>query len=57
MKHYRISIEIDITATDAQQAERRSFLLFDDLEKRPWVREVLPNGMHERRPISPSEGA
>lgn len=51
MKHYRISIEIDITAKDAQQAERRSFLLFDDLQKRPWVREVLPNGMHERRPL------
>lgn len=57
MKHYRISVEIDITAQDGQQAERRAFLLFSDLEQRPWVREVLPNGIQERRPINPGKGA
>ncbi|WP_154657808.1 hypothetical protein [Blastopirellula marina] len=57
MKHYRINVEIDITATDAQQAERRSFLLFSDLEQRRWVKEILPNGILERRPITPGKGA
>lgn len=56
MKHFRISIEIDITAKDSEQAESRSFLLVSDLERRPWVQEVLPNGMHERRPINPCKG-
>lgn len=57
MKHFRISIEIDITAKDSEQAERRSLLLVSDLEQRPWVREVLPNGIQERRPINPGKGA
>lgn len=57
MKHYRISVDIDITAKDEQQAERRSLLLFADIEQRPWVREILPNGMEERRPTTPGKKA
>jgi len=57
MKHYRISVDIDITAQDTQQAERRASLLFSDLEQRPWVNEVLPNGIQARRPLNPDKGA
>lgn len=56
MKHYRISIEIDITAKDEQQAEHRALLLYSDLEQRPWIVEVLPNGMLERRTILSGKG-
>lgn len=57
MKHYRISVDIDITAQDTQQAERRASLLFSDLEQRPWVNEVLPNGIQARHPLNPDKGA
>ncbi|WP_437193961.1 hypothetical protein [Planctomicrobium sp. SH527] len=56
MKHFRISVDIDITSQDGEQAERRAFLLFSDLEQRPWVKEILPNGIQERRPLTPSKG-
>lgn len=54
MKHYRISVEIDITATDRGQAERRANLLYTDLESqnRPWLKVILPNGIEERHPIN-----
>ncbi len=56
MKHFRIIIEIDITAADRGQAERRANLLYADLESqnRPWLKEVLPNGIEERHPIGRS---
>lgn len=56
MKHFHISVDIDITAQNLQQAERRASLLFADLEQRPWVNEVLPNGIQARRPLNPSKG-
>ena len=43
MKHYRISIDIDIRARSRDQAEGRARCLYSDLEKRPWIVEVLPN--------------
>lgn len=54
MKHFRISIEIDITAADRGQAERRANLIYSDLENqsRPWLKEILPNGIEERQPIN-----
>ena len=54
MKHFRIRIEVDITAHDREQAEDRAGLLCRDLEyeRRPWVRAVLPDGIEERQPIN-----
>ena len=52
MKHYRIRIDIDIEATNREQAERRATCLYSDLEQRPWIVEVLPNGIEERIPIA-----
>ncbi|WP_437191125.1 hypothetical protein [Planctomicrobium sp. SH527] len=53
MKHFRISIEIDITAADRGQAERRANLLYSDLEShsRHWLKAVLPDGIEERHPV------
>lgn len=52
MRYYRISIEVDITARDNEHAERRARLLYSDLERRPWVRDVLPDGIEERQPLN-----
>jgi hypothetical protein len=52
MKHYRIRIDIDLEARGRVQAERRAGCLYSDLEQRPWVVEVLPNGIEERIPIA-----
>lgn len=54
MKPFRIRIEVDITARNREQARRRAGLLYSDLEdgRRPWVVEVLPNGIEERLPIN-----
>ncbi|MCZ2341347.1 MAG: hypothetical protein LC104_06065 [Bacteroidales bacterium] len=51
MKPYRIRIEVDIKATDREHAEKRMNLLCDDLEDRPWVVAVLPDGLEERIPV------
>ncbi|WP_165063999.1 hypothetical protein [Paludisphaera rhizosphaerae] len=50
MKHYRISIDVDIKATDREHAESRANLLYEDIWLcRPgWIEEVLPNGIEER---------
>jgi hypothetical protein len=55
MLHYRISIDVDIKAKDRDQAERRAGLLDSDLEAahRPWLVEILPNGIEERIPLKP----
>lgn len=53
MRYYRVSIEVDITARDNEQAERLARLLCSDLEQRPWVRDVLPDGIEERQPLNP----
>ena len=53
-KPYRLRIEVDITAGDFEQAERRAALLYSDLEQRPWVRAVLPDGIEERQPLRPN---
>jgi hypothetical protein len=55
MKPFRIRIEVDIKARDREQAESRASLLYSDLEyaKRPWVLEVLANGIEERQWINP----
>jgi hypothetical protein len=57
MKHYRISIDVDIEARSREQAESRAHRLYSDLEQRPWIVEVLPNGIEERIPIASKEGA
>jgi hypothetical protein len=51
MKHFRISIDVDIKARDRAEAERRAGLLYSDVDQRPWIVEVLPNGINERIPI------
>jgi hypothetical protein len=53
MKHYRVSIDVDIEARNREQAEKRARCLYSDLEQRPWIVEVLPNGIEERIPIAP----
>jgi hypothetical protein len=52
MKHYRISIDVDIEARDREHAERRARCLYSDLAQRPWIVQVLPNGIEERIPIA-----
>jgi hypothetical protein len=54
MKHYRISIDVDIRAKGREQAERRADLLYSDIgySQRPWLVEVLPNGIQERIPLT-----
>ena len=47
MKHYRISIDVDIEARSYEHAARRASCLYSDL-KRSWIVEVLPNGIQER---------
>jgi hypothetical protein len=51
MKPFRIRIEMDISARDREQAERRAGVLYSDLEhcRRPWVLAVLLDGIEERR--------
>ncbi|HWG42667.1 MAG TPA: hypothetical protein VN688_07765 [Gemmataceae bacterium] len=51
MKPFRIRIEVDITARDCEQAERRAGLIYSDLEygRRPWVLAALPDGIEERQ--------
>ena len=53
MKHYRISIDVDIKARDEEHARQRACLIYSDIEyaRRPWIIEVLPNGMQERIPM------
>jgi predicted glycosyltransferase len=52
MKHYRISIDVDIKARDEEQARRRANLIYSDIEgARPWIVEILPIGMEERIPL------
>jgi hypothetical protein len=53
MKHYRIRVEVDITARHIEHAERLARLLCSDLEQRPCVRDVLPDGIEERQPVTP----
>lgn len=52
MKHYRISIDVDIKARNREEAESRAGCLYSDLEQRSWIVEVLPNGIEERIPIT-----
>ena len=52
MRHFRVSIEVDITAHDRKVAERRAQLLYSDLGTRPWIVEVLPDGIEERIPLT-----
>ena len=52
MKHYRISIDIDLEARSREQAERRAACLYSDLEQRSWIVEILPNGIEEPIPIA-----
>jgi len=52
MKPFRIRIEVDITARDRKQAKRLAGLLYSDLEARPWVVEILPDGIEERQPLN-----
>ena len=52
MKHYRIRIDIALEARSRDQAERRAAQLYSDLEQRPWIVEVLPNGIEERIPMA-----
>jgi hypothetical protein len=53
MKHYRISVDIDIKARDEEHARELANLIYSDIEwaRRPWIVEILPNGMHERIPL------
>lgn len=53
MKHYRIRIEVDISARDREHAERRLSLLCSDTERRSWVTAALPDGIEERIAINP----
>lgn len=55
MKPYRIRIEVDITARDIEHAERLARKLCSDLEQRPWVSDVLPDGIEERQPVTPKK--
>ena len=52
MKHYRINIDVDIRARNQEQASQRAMCLYSDLEHRPWIVEVLPNGIEERIPLT-----
>lgn len=54
MKPFRVRIEVDITARDREEAERRAALLYSDLEheRRPWVKAALPDGIEERQWIN-----
>lgn len=52
MRYYRVRIEVDITARDTEHAQRRARLLYSDLEQRPWVGDVLPDGIEERQPLN-----
>ena len=45
MKPYRITIQVDISARNRGHARRRALLLYSDLDHRPWVDDVLPNGI------------
>jgi hypothetical protein len=56
MNHYRISIDVDIEARDRHHAERRAGCLYSDLELRPWIVEVLPNGIVKRIPSIRTKG-
>ena len=56
MKHYRIRIEVDIKARHREQAESRARCLYGDLEQRPWIVEVLPDGIEERLPLNEEGG-
>ena len=51
MKQFRVTLNVDITAKDIEQALRRAMLLYGDLEGRPWIVEVLPDSIVERIPI------
>jgi hypothetical protein len=52
MKHYRVSIDVDIKARDEEQARSRANLIYSDIEgARPWIVEILPNGIEERIPL------
>lgn len=54
-KTFRIRMEVEITAQDRKQAEQRAALLYSDLEheRRPWVLDVLPDGIEERQSLTP----
>lgn len=54
-KPYRVRFEVDIVARDLDEALRRSLLVYSDIEaaRRPWVKEVLPDGIEERAWLKP----
>ncbi|WP_437185256.1 hypothetical protein SH668x_002355 [Planctomicrobium sp. SH668] len=51
MKHDRLRIEIDIVAQDREHAEALSRILYALIERRSWIKVILPDGMQERQPI------
>jgi len=53
MRYFRVSIDVDIKAMDLEQARSRLSLLVSDIAsaRRPWVVEILPDGIEERLPI------
>jgi hypothetical protein len=57
MKHYRVSIDVDIKARHRAEAESRAQLLYGDMDRcRPWIIEILPNGIQERLPLNTRKG-
>jgi hypothetical protein len=51
MKHYRISIDVDIKARNEEHADERAHCLCSDFN-RSWIVEVLPYGIVERIPLA-----
>jgi hypothetical protein len=54
MKHFRISIDIEIEAKDREHADLRARCFYSDVGQRPWIVDVLPNGIEERITITPT---
>jgi hypothetical protein len=50
MKHFRIHMAVDIVAKNRAQAERRSTVIYSDIEatRRTWIGEILADGIEER---------
>lgn len=55
LKPYRVRVEVDIVARDAEQARQRAQLIYSDITAagRPWVKDVLPDGIEERAWLTP----
>lgn len=53
LKPYRVRIAVDVVAPDRDSAENLARILYGLIDGRWWIKEVLADGIEERRWVEP----